>query len=176
MRKSHNKISAFILLLLSTLPLVVIIIFAVKQQCVQLVMESSLEEEQLTSVTILTKDFHWFTEGEEIKVNGHFFDVESFKEIEPGILRVYGLYDWQEEQLYDELTNFIEEEENKANTKRITLIKWFTTLYDYKNTSINFLVSNSLKNRYFLFNTFLIKKGSLKIELPPPRCGLVKTA
>ena len=176
MCKSHNKLPAFILLLLSALPLVVIIAFAVRQQCVRLVMESSLEEEQLTSVTISTKDFQWFTEGKEIKVNGHFFDVESFDEIQPGVLQVYGLYDWQEEQLYDELTNFIEEEENRTNKKRLTLAKWFTTLYDYKHTSINFLVSNSLKSKYFLFNTFLIKNGSLKIELPPPRYGLFNNA
>lgn len=164
-----NKIQVGFLLLLSALPVLIVIAFIVRQQYIWVIVENELEKKQLVSLTILAKDFKWHKQNKEISVNGHLFDVKSTEKIQPGVVKVTGLYDWQEELLYKELDNFMNDEENKSTKQQQAFIKWITAPYDSNLTIINFLSSNLLQNTYSTFKASFVNKRILKIELPPPR-------
>ncbi len=169
MHLKSKKVQACFLFVLSMLPVLIIICFIIKQQFVRLRMEDKLEKEHLTTLTISSRCIKWHKPDEEIIINGHFFDVRNVEEISPGVLQVMGLYDWQEQALYADFEDLMDDEEEKPGKKQQAFIKWMTSLYD---NDLNPMKLSSLyltKGQVSSTTITPITSRPLQIELPPPR-------
>jgi hypothetical protein len=148
------------------LPILIALVFMAHQQYLQFKMEEALEKEHLVSITISLRDFHWYKKDKEIKINDHLFDVKSIKQIKPGMLLVTGLYDYQEQQLQEDLKDWMDmedEEQQKA------FIKWISLLYHESFASNYFTSLNVRFQKHYIANTRFSNCVYLKVQASPPK-------
>ena len=164
-----QKITGFVVLFTTALPLVVFMFFMGQQKCIRWQMEEKLEEEQLTSVSISKQDLKWYKEGKEIIINGHLFDVKSISKLDNDQLLITGLFDYQEQKLHKELDKLMSNSESSSNTNQLTVLKWLSYLYD-DNISSQVFYTNDFKSlEVRLSNTAHYSRLALNVLTPPPR-------
>jgi hypothetical protein len=131
-------------------------------------MEEKLEEEQLTTITIPAHELHWVKEGKEILINNHLFDIETITRLDDGRLVVTGLYDYQEQQLHEQLNHTLHKS-NPAQQQKIAICDWLNQLYDDSVSSLSTLTI-SIRNteHYFLYHCSLDNRA-IRVLTPPPR-------
>jgi hypothetical protein len=111
----------------------------------------------------------WVSEGEEILINGHLFDVESYKQT-GNTLQVTGLFDTEEDNLNEQIKKLEQQKSNENNDKYTLLIGLLLQpLFTENNTALDKTIFNTGSKRFqFSFDENLYST-SLSIIIPPPR-------
>ena len=133
-------------------------------------MAEALEQNALHTITTTTGKVRWVNFGKEILIDGHLFDVESYK-LTGNNLELTGLYDTEEDHLNDQL-NKIEQQKSGRNSRDYTLFisLLFQPFFTEKNSSLHHHFYYTTINQHeFLFSENLYST-SLSVIIPPPKC------
>ena len=164
-----KKILPLVFICVIEIPLLFSAYFFVRQQIVQHKMREALEQQSLDTLNISLDKVKWVNEGQEILINGHLFDVESFKQT-GSTLQVTGLFDTEEDNL-DEQIKKLEQQRSCENNDKYTLLVGLLlqTLFTENNTAPDKNIFNTALKRFqFPFDENLCST-SLSIIIPPPR-------
>ena len=165
-----NKILSLILMLITAIPVSYSIYFFVKQQIIHHIMAEALEQNGLHTITTTIGKARWVSPGKEILVDGHLFDVESFKQTGNN-LQLTGLYDTEEDHLNEQLSK-IEQQKSRGNSCDYTLLisLLFQPFFTERNPTPHHNLYYTTINQYeFLFSENLYST-SLSVIIPPPKC------
>ena len=164
-----NKILPLVFICVIEIPMLFSAYFLVRQQIVQHKMREALEQQSLDTLNISLDKVKWVNEEEEILINGHLFDVESYKQI-GNTLQVTGLFDTEEDAL-DEQIKQLEQQKSSGNNDKYTLLVGLLlqTLFTENDVAANNSISHKgLKRFQFSFDENLYST-SLSIIIPPPK-------
>ena len=158
------------MLLLAVLaPLLFFTGFLVKQKIIQNVMEEKLETASLQTITANNAGVQWLTKNKEAVVDGKLFDVQSYT-ISGSKIILTGLYDTDEDNLHEELNNFLQRKNDPNAPLNSTVIKFlFPPLYN--NTAI-LICQNTWQQIAQQYTPYLQEKvadSCLDSDIPPPR-------
>src|SRR5947208_3090119 len=131
-----NKILSLVFLCLVAIPVSYCIYFFVKQQVVRHRMAEALEQSGLHTITTTTDRISWVNFGNEILIDGHLFDVESYKQTGKN-LQLTGLYDIEEDDLNNQL-NKIEQQRSRQNSGDYVMLisLLFQNFFTHRNPSL----------------------------------------
>ena len=76
-----KQLTAFGLLLLVALPVVLSVCTFVNQKMLHYQRQERFETEQTQTVVIAAENISWIQDGKEVMINGKLFDVESIKQV-----------------------------------------------------------------------------------------------
>jgi len=132
-------------------------------------MAEALEQKALHTIITTTDNPTWVSFGKEILIDGHLFDVESYKQTGNN-LQLTGLYDTEEDHLNEQL-NKIEQQKSKGNSADYTLLisllfQPFFTENPTLHNNFNFI---TLNQHDFSFTKNLCSPA-LGVIIPPPKC------
>ena len=167
MRKAFRKITAYGLLLITALPLILNLCLIVSQIIVQHRMVEKIEHANLVTIHINTAELTWTREGREASINGHLFDVENYS-TSGNTVTLTGLFDEDEDKLVSQLEN-AEQNQNEGDPENSV---WFVNLMSlfvfFISSDRNFFSSILQKVRCFLFDERILTRCLLK-NTPPPK-------
>jgi hypothetical protein len=163
--KYRNHITAIFLLLLLAIPVILTCITMIKEKIVKWEMKEALEEKELITILVDSKDVLWEDEGKECRINGRLFDVKEFENIN-GQYRLKGLYDDREREIEEQLSRMTEEQ-NKHQDKLIgKLFKLSYVQWDQFTLLIRSLFLPK-PNRFFISEKIYLSPY-LSVFSPPP--------
>lgn len=164
-----NKILSIVFLFIIAIPVLYSAYFFTRQQIIQHKMREALEQESLKTINISLDKVKWVNEGEEILINGHLFDVESYKQTGNN-LQVTGLFDTEEDYLNEQIKK-IEQQKSKGNNNEYALLinLLLQTVFEENNSIHNKNIFHTGLNQFrFSFDENLYST-SLNIVTPPPK-------
>src|SRR5258706_11320754 len=97
-----NKILSLFFICLAAIPVSYCIYFFAKQQLIRHRMAEALEQNGLHTITTTIDNVTWVNFGNEVLIDGHLFDIESYKQTGKD-LQLTGLYDTEEDDLNNQL-------------------------------------------------------------------------
>lgn len=152
----------------STIAPVIIFLFLIGHQiCIRWEMEDKLEHEHLTIITLDAADFKWHKQGKEIVINGQLFDVKSIEKLNNHQLVITGLYDYQEQELLEDMDKMPGQNANADTTKLIhQMLALIATEPDNK-PYISFLSSCDIQTLTFYDGNLI--NGYFSVIIPPPK-------
>ena len=164
-----NKILSFVFICIAAIPVSFCIYFFVRQQVVHHIMAEALEQKALHTITTTTDNATWVSFGKEILIDGHLFDVESYKQTGNN-LQLTGLYDTEEDHLNEQL-NKIEQQKSRGNSADYTLLisLLFQPFFTENPALHNNFYFTTLNQHDFSFSENLCSTD-LGVILPPPKC------
>ena len=137
----------------------------IKEKIVKWEMMEALEEKELITILLDSKDVLWEDEGKECRINGRLFDVKEFENINEQY-RLKGLYDDREREIEEQLSR-ITEEQNKHQDKLIgKLFKLSYVQWDQFTLLIKSLFLP--KPNRFLISEKIYLSPYLSVFSPPP--------
>jgi len=165
-----NKILSLILISITAIPVSYSAYFFVKQQIIHHIMAEALEQSALHTIITTTGKAKWVSFGEEILIDGHLFDVESYKQTGNN-LQLSGLYDIEEDHVNEQLSK-MEQQKARGDSRDYTLLisLLFPPFFTEKNPLLldNFYCT-TINQHEFLFSENLYST-SLGVVIPPPKC------
>ena len=84
--------------MLLTIPLLFTIINLLQQKAIQINSRLQLCIKKNETITLNKEKVYWLKKGKEVLIDGHFFDVKSFK-MEGDMVLLTGYFDQKEDQL-----------------------------------------------------------------------------
>ena len=165
----RNKIFAFIFLSITAIPLSCCVYLFAKQQIVHFRMAEALEEKALHIIVVKSNAARWISFGKEILIDGHLFDVESYKQ-DGDNLELAGLYDTEEDQLNDQLKK-IEQTKSSGNTFENTLLisVLSQTFFSENSNTFNKDIFHKAVGRIQFLSDENLYSTFLDIIIPPPK-------
>lgn len=166
---TSKKITATIMLLGVAAPLLFFAGFLIKQSLIQHEMEEKMETASLQTISMDIADFHWQKLNKEALVDGKLFDVRSYS-IAGNKIILTGLFDNDENELHDQLKNFLQQKNNPNTPLNSTVVKFlFPPLYTTIADTADQKVWHQLSNHLFAYNNENAIEKYLSSETPPPR-------
>lgn len=166
---TSKKITATIMLLGVAAPLLFFAGFMIKQSLIQHEMEEKMETASLQTISMDIADFHWQQLNKEALVDGKLFDVRSYN-IAGNKITLTGLFDNDENELHDQLKNFLQQKNNPNTPLNSSAVKFlFPPLYTTIADTADQKVCQQLSNRLFAYNNEDAIEKYLSAETPPPR-------
>ena len=131
-------------------------------------MAEALEKRALHTVTIKASDARWISFESEILINGHLFDVESYKQ-NGNNLQLTGLYDTEEDHLNEQLKN-MEQKKSNGNFEYSLLVNLLSQTFFFENNTVvsKNVFYKTLDQFQFSFDENLYSAFS-GIIVPPPK-------
>jgi hypothetical protein len=165
-----KQLTAFGLLLLVALPLVLSVCMFVNQKMLQFQRQQRFETEQLQTVVIACEKLSWVQDEKEVLINGRLFDVESIKKTGQ-TLELTGFFDHQEDKLVKHI-NTVEPQKNNSGNLLNQLAFNFLFLPNYKETTAFSIQNNwQLISSRFPVYTENISSIAYPAIAPPPKHG-----
>jgi len=130
-----KKITAFLGLLVITLPVVSLLVLQVQQVYVRYKMQEKLEFSLLHTISIDEKNVQWRKPDKEILIGNKLFDVKHYK-IENGKLFLTGLYDHEETFIENHLRDL--GADSNSEGKSLVVMKLLNLLQNVFFTQIKF--------------------------------------
>ena len=122
-------VAGVMLLTLSLTPIIASLLFLFQQWESREAMERQIKTARLQQVHMAVKDLRWLSEGKELRVNGHLFDVEDYS-IQNGVATLTGLYDDREEELYRDL-DLMTSRDKDQNSRCLMVQSFLTQTLDF---------------------------------------------
>jgi hypothetical protein len=165
-----KQLTAFGLLLLVALPLVLSVCMFINQKMLQHQRQERFETEQVQTIVIAAEKLTWVKAEKEVLINGRLFDVESIKKVGQ-TLELTGFFDHREDKLVKHI-NTVEQQKNNSNSLLNQFAFNFLFLPNYKET-ITFSVQNNwqLIASRFPFYTESLSSMAYPAIAPPPKHG-----
>ena len=166
---TKKKTLAFVLLLAVTAPLLFFAGFLVKQKIMQNGMEEKLETASLQTITTNIAGVKWLTKNKEAVIDGKLFDVQSYS-ITGSKIILTGLYDTDEDNLHEELNNFLLQKNDPNAPLNSTVIKFlFPPLYNNTEILICQNTWQQIAKQYMPYFQKKVADSCLASDIPPPR-------
>jgi hypothetical protein len=102
-------------------------------------MEEELENRELETIILSTKNIQWIEEDKELLIGDHLFDVNKIIKLGEDSVWVEGLFDFKEDALYASLQQSLFNRKSE-NTNTIFPLVFFQLIFE--NTHINSLGFN----------------------------------
>jgi hypothetical protein len=165
--KFLKHIIFFAVLITLLLPLITPLILELKQVYVQLEMKEALEEKELTTLTIPSKQIQWIKKGKECFINGEMFDVKNILTKGDDLI-LTGLFDTLEKAIEEHIRDLSKEQnsskQNSAIVKLFSISAYISEPIQIPVPSITFIAPS------FQLYTKTYNTPTLSIIAPPPRC------
>ena len=162
-----KKITAFLVLLVITLPVAFLLFLQVQQVLVRYKMLEKLEESFLQTITIEEENIQWIKPEKELLIGNKLFDVKHYK-IENGKISLTGLFDYEETRIENHLRNL--GADNHSEGKSLVLMKLLHLLQNVFFTQIKFtdilIIRTHSYCDYFYIPLLTLFKAILT---PPPK-------
>jgi hypothetical protein len=164
-----KQLTAFGLLLLVALPLVLSVCMFVAQKTLQSQRQNRFTTEQIQTVVISAEKFAWVQDEKEVLINGRLFDVKSIKKLGQ-TLELTGFFDHKEDRIVKHLKN-TEQQKNNSNSLLNQLTFNFIFLPNYKETT-TFSIQNNWQFIASSFPSYTESVTSMAYPaiVPPPKC------
>jgi hypothetical protein len=130
-----KKITAYLSLLVITLPVICLLFLQLQQVYVRYKMQEKLEFSLLRTISIDEKNIQWIKPGKEIFIGDSLFDVKHHK-IENGKVLLTGLYDHEETFIENHLRNLGAQSHSEG--KSLVLMKLLHLLQNIFFSQIKF--------------------------------------
>ena len=137
----------------------------IKEKIVKWEMKEALEEKELITILLDSKDVLWEDNGEECRINGRLFDVKEFENIN-GQYRLKGLYDEREKEIEEQLANMTKKQNEQQEKLIGKLLKLSYVRYE-TDTLLNRSFSIRKKKR-FTISEEIYYPPFLSVFCPPP--------
>ncbi len=124
MHSGQKRIAAFGLVLLLTIPLVLSVVFIVKQKMLQHNIQARFGKELIQTITVSKKKLTWVKKEKEIIVEGKYFDVMHYRTSGDDVV-LTGFYDTKEDKLVKEIKKLIRQKKatnNSANQLAVNFL------------------------------------------------------
>lgn len=137
----------------------------IKEKIVKWEMKEALEEKELITILLDSKDVLWEDNGEECRINGRLFDVKEFENIN-GQYRLKGLYDEREKEIEEQLANMTE---NQNNQQEKLIGKWLKfSCIEQDIFTLSIKPFSLLKSKQPRISENIYHSPYLSITPPPP--------
>lgn len=123
MQSIKNKITAIGLVFLLAIPLIFSIIILLQQKTIQINSRLQFSIKKNETISINKKTINWLTKGKEVLIDGHFFDVRSFK-TEGDIIILTGHFDHQEDKLVNHIKQIFQQKKDADSPINQTVVKF----------------------------------------------------
>ena len=166
-----KKILAIVLLLIVAAPILIFSAFLVKQKLIQYEMEENLENASLQTITVNGKDIQWLKKDKEAVIEGKLFDIKSYR-IKNEQIILTGLFDRDEDNLHEQLKNFVQQKNETGGTANHLVIKLiFPPLYN--NPALAFCLNPGIipLHHFLSYNEEIVAPKYLSLITPPPKYG-----
>ena len=162
-----RKITAYLCLLVITLPVLCLLFLELEQVYVRYKMQEKLEFSLLRSISIDEKNVQWIKPRKEIFIGNMLFDVKYYK-IENGKLFLTGLYDHEETFIENQLRNL--GAQSPSEGKSLVLMKLLHLLQNIFFAQIKFSdFFSELTNPYYEYFFISLLTPFKTILTPPPQ-------
>jgi hypothetical protein len=169
MGKLFNTITAFALLLLTSLPVTFAVCFLASQAYITNKMKQELKYRQLETIILSKEDIHWVEEDRELLINHHMFDVESLVVRRDGKIEVKGLYDEAEDKLNAQLERMMQNQKSQQSTSVFAFL-YYQFIYESSQAPIfNISSPPAVDITYAAFYNDSFTPVYLTRHLPPPK-------
>jgi hypothetical protein len=164
-RRNKHYIIPFFLLLLTLAPTLFMGGLQAFQFYIRQRMETSLEREVLTNLSLPASEVIWYEEGREIRVDGRMFDIKSFT-IQNGIFSATGVYDDDETEVVNLMNGHWSEQDQQHLIVQLLVLSHCVLAIHLIGFAFN-----SFSLRRILATPFLARYPApvLPISIPPPR-------
>ena len=165
----RKKIIAIVASIIVAAPAIFFTYILILQQLQQKEMRAHLRNATLQTIVVNKVDIKWVKEEKEMVLNGHLFDVESYKTSGDKLILV-GLFDADEDHLNNQLNSLINKKEaNNSPLNKLAIKSLFnpfcTNIKTYTcASSWHFIIQH--------FSPYLQKRltiNYLSITSPPPK-------
>lgn len=124
-----------------------------------------LENKNAVTISISKSKLHWVEEGKELLIDGNLFDVKAIKVCNNNYIIVSGLFDKQEDKLWNDIAN---ERLPQNNTQeKIFKFLYKLTVPISKLQEINLFCFYKSKTYAPNFQYFTFQEPTLKLIKPP---------
>ena len=169
MAKLFNTITAFGLLLLTSLPVSFAVCFLASRAYISNKMKQELKCRQLETVMLSKQDIHWVEEGRELLINQRMFDVESLVVRPDGKIEVKGLYDEAEDILNSQLEQMMQNQESQRSTTDLAFL-YCEFIYEHLLAPPFFIPRAPIAGiTHAAFRNDFFPSVYLALHLPPPK-------
>jgi hypothetical protein len=166
---TKKKTLAFIVLLAVTAPILFFSGFLVKQLLIQHEMEEKLETASLQTISIDVTAIQWLKKNKEAVIDGKSFDVKTYN-ISGNKIILTGLFDDEEDNLNNQLKDFIQQKNGANDPSSSTVIKFlFPPLYNNTAASTDQLVWQNVPHHFMPYKAEKVVEKYLSSDIPPPR-------
>ena len=166
MRLAAKLISTILLLVLTTVPVSYLFIFHAHQRRIRHEMKDRLEHEMLHTVTIPKSELRWVKPGKEIALGENLFDIKTLTELHNGMVRLTGIYDFEETFVVKQMKKTQDDDAAKGN-KLMQIMQLLQsspgTIYDEV-----YCYGQSL-SEWFIINDARLSSPFRSILTPPPQ-------
>ena len=83
-------------------------------------MEEKLELYSLTTITVSLENIVWVEEGKEVLINGHLFDINSYK-LEEKNIQLTGLFDEDEDKILKKINTFFDDVAGENSLRELSI-------------------------------------------------------
>ena len=128
-------------------------------------MESSLENEPLTTISLPATSVVWYEEGREIRVEGRMFDIKTFT-IKDGLFTAQGVYDDDETEVVNLMNgHWSEQDRQHLIVQLLVLSHCILAIQLFRFLFKAFSIRSVLAAAFLA----LYPAPVLPISVPPPR-------
>ncbi len=156
-------------ILLAGLPVTYSIYFIISKVCIHHRMREEIKSGELTTLILEKTDLHWMEAGRELLINDRMFDIADITPISDDKVKVTGVYDDAETELYAELNRSLDHDEadNAAAIfpfiyYQLTFDNGSSACYEMNAAPVSMLVHTNLYSEFF-------PPVFLSLQLPPPK-------
>lgn len=160
---NSKKITSIFFVLLGLVPLLFILLIAIKKHDIRQRMKKELEQKHLQTIILPENRVTWM-DDHEIWVNNSMFDIHTQK-LENGIYTFTGLYDEEETRLVEKAKNAA----GKNNEQNKLLAQLFKSLPVFCEESSDSFSFYSLRISHHYFLVFYPVHQYKEIPTPPPQ-------
>jgi hypothetical protein len=164
MTGAKKNITAFTLLLLVALPLLVSIAYTLQKRYVQHQMKEQLEKASLQTLLLQPDQLHWAKAGKELWVNNQLFDVKDIQLTNKGYL-IQGLFDTQETAINQKAA---QQSDAQSNGAQLALQCLVLALYPPTENVILLPIPTAQQQQQYGYYQSDIHSISLGVITPPP--------
>lgn len=159
-----KKTIAFILLLLVAVPLTGFILFYIQELSIKAEMKRAFKSKELSTVHLT--QLTWYDKDEELIINGSLFDVSSIRQLPDGTYIAEGLYDHQENELYQLME--ASAEDNQKSPLLLEYASCFVSIHEGTQLFTKNLL-HLFKRQHGAYCEHLKPQFQPGILLPPPK-------
>jgi len=170
MQPSKKYLLALLFGWIVLMPIFFAAFFLVQQSRIRWEMKNNLKQQHLQTIILPVNQVQWIEEGEELLVGNELFDVKSLV-IKDGKAILTGLFDKQEEALYRQLDNLIDDDdEGAANESAANCFSVFFGADAHSFSTSAVLNSRLLPTSFFDRPSALVSRALAVPALPPITC------
>lgn len=128
-------------------------------------METALEKETLTTISLPATEVVWYEEGREIMVEGQMFDIKSYT-VKDGVFTAMGIFDEEETEVVNLMKGHWSEQDQSQTLFGLLLLSHCIILLALLIYRFGLSPLNKAPYRFF---SVWYHPPFLAIQIPPPR-------